>query len=349
MTTHITKFRQLDMVMQMNADNKKNTQAKYKAIDLFAGIGGIRLGFEQAFGEDIEFVFSSEIDKYAKQTYYANFGELPHGDITKIDEKEIPPHDIILAGFPCQAFSIAGHRRGFEDIRGTLFFEVARIAAHHKPKIIFLENVKGFVNHDKGNTFRVVKQTLEDMGYKVFAKVLNAKDFGVPQNRERIYIVCFLEETEFEFPNKIGIKKSINDIMEKQEVSSKYYLSDTYLNTLIKHKARHLEKGNGFGYQILKNEGIANTLVVGGMGKERNLVYDYRLTDWTPKTNIQGSINKDYIRRLTPREWARIQGYPDKFKIPVSDAQAYKQFGNSVCVPVIKNIATEIIKRVNNE
>lgn len=162
-----------------------------KAIDLFAGIGGIRLGFEEAFGKNIEFVFSSEIDKYAQQTYYANFGEVPYGDITKIDEKDIPPHDIILAGFPCQAFSIAGKRLGFEDTRGTLFFDVARIATYHKPKLIFLENVKGFLNHDKGNTFKVVKQTLEDLGYKVYSKVLNAKDFGVPQNRERIYIVAF--------------------------------------------------------------------------------------------------------------------------------------------------------------
>ncbi|MBD3808578.1 MAG: DNA cytosine methyltransferase [Epsilonproteobacteria bacterium] len=329
----------------MNANNEKNTQAKYKAIDLFAGIGGIRLGFQQAFGEDIEFVFSSEIDRYAQQTYYANFGELPHGDITKIDEKEIPPHDIILAGFPCQAFSIAGHRRGFEDTRGTLFFEVARIAAYHKPKIIFLENVKGFVNHDKGNTFKVVKQTLENMGYRVFAKVLNAKDFGIPQNRERIYIVAFLNDTEFEFPEPLKKEVKVGDILEKQEVSNKYYLSDTYVNTLKKHKARHLEKGNGFGYQILKNDGIANTLVVGGMGKERNLVYDNRLTDWTSKTNIKGSINKDYIRKLTPREWAKLQGFPDEFKISVSDAQAYKQFGNSVCVPVVKHIAAEIIKK----
>ncbi|RXJ79229.1 hypothetical protein CRU86_03685 [Aliarcobacter skirrowii] len=170
---------------QTNLDLNSSSFLKnsLKAIDLFAGIGGIRLGFQEAFGKNIEFVFSSEIDKYAKQTYYANFGEVPYGDITKIDEKDIPPHDIILAGFPCQAFSIAGKRLGFEDTRGTLFFDVARIATYHKPKLIFLKNVKGFLNHDKGNTFKVVKQTLEDLGYKVYSKVLNAKDFGVPQNR----------------------------------------------------------------------------------------------------------------------------------------------------------------------
>ncbi|MGI6723359.1 MAG: DNA cytosine methyltransferase [Arcobacteraceae bacterium] len=194
------------------ANKPKNSTLK--AIDLFAGIGGIRLGFQEAFGKNIEFVFASEIDKFAQQTYYANFGEMPNGDITKIDEKDIPSHDIILAGFPCQAFSIAGLRKGFEDTRGTLFFDVARIAAYHKPKIIFLENVKGFVNHDKGNTFKVVKQTLEDLGYKVYSQVLNAKDFGVPQNRERIYIVAFLEDVEFEFPRPLGVITSLKYILE---------------------------------------------------------------------------------------------------------------------------------------
>ncbi len=171
-----------------NFNEIKNKNAEYKVIDLFAGVGGIRLGFQKAFKNKISFVFSSEIDRYAQKTYIENFGEVPYGDITKIDAKDIPSHDIILAGFPCQAFSVAGHRKGFEDTRGTLFFDVARIAKYHKPKLIFLENVKGFRNHDKGNTFKVVKETLEDLGYKVFSEVLNAKYFGVPQNRERIYI-----------------------------------------------------------------------------------------------------------------------------------------------------------------
>ena len=198
-----------------------------KAIDLFAGIGGIRLGFQEAFGKNIEFVFSSEIDKYAKQTYYANFGEVPYDDITKIDEKDIPPHDIILAGFPCQAFSVAGKRLGFEDTRGTLFFDVARIATYHKPKLIFLENVKGFLNHDKGNTFKVVKQTLEDLGYKVYSKVLNAKDFGVPQNRERIYIVAFLDNVDFDFPKILDKDICLGNILDKN-VDKKYTISDKY-------------------------------------------------------------------------------------------------------------------------
>jgi DNA (cytosine-5)-methyltransferase 1 len=195
----------------------KNKNAEYRVIDLFAGVGGIRLGFEKAFKESVNFVFSSEIDKYAKITYQANYGEIPHGDITQIKAEEIPPHDIILAGFPCQAFSVAGLRKGFEDTRGTLFFDVARIAKYHRPKVIFLENVKGFRNHDKGNTFKVVKKTLEDMGYRIFSEILNAKKFGLPQNRERIYIIGFLDHSvEFEFPKPPKWSVKLGDILNKE-------------------------------------------------------------------------------------------------------------------------------------
>ena len=208
--------------------NHQHKVAQYRAIDLFAGIGGIRLGFQHAFQENIEFVFASEIDKYACETYYANYGEKPYGDITKIDEKNIPPFDILLGGFPCQAFSIAGLRKGFEDTRGTLFFEIARIVEHHKPQVVFLENVKGFKNHDKGTTFKVVKETLQNLGYKVFAEVLNAKDFGVPQNRERIYIIGFLDHSiEFEFPQKIEKKMKVFDILEKENVFTYTYNEET--------------------------------------------------------------------------------------------------------------------------
>jgi DNA (cytosine-5)-methyltransferase 1 len=186
-----------------NFNEVKNQNAKYKVVDLFAGVGGIRLGFEKAFSEKASFVFSSEIDTYAQKTYNANFGEMPYGDITQIEAEDIPKHDIILAGFPCQAFSVAGLKRGFEDTRGTLFFDVVRIAKHHKTKLIFLENVKGFKNHNKGNTFKVVKKTLEELNYKVFADVLNARYFGVPQNRERIYIVAFLKD---EISNEINLE-----------------------------------------------------------------------------------------------------------------------------------------------
>ena len=181
----------------------------YKSIDLFAGIGGIRLGFDQAFGNDIETVFVSEWDKKAQETYIANFGEKPKifGDITKINEIDIPNHDILLAGFPCQAFSLAGQKKGFEDTRGTLFFDVARIVEFHKPKVVFCENVKNLVNHDRGKTFKIINKTLQDLGYKVFYKIMNSKDFGVPQNRERIYIVAFREDiapNTFRFPEKNG-------------------------------------------------------------------------------------------------------------------------------------------------
>jgi DNA (cytosine-5)-methyltransferase 1 len=326
------KYRQTDMTIRFN--NTNSTQSKYRAIDLFAGIGGIRLGFEQAFGETIEFVFSSEIDKYAQITYNANFGELPSGDITQIDEKDIPPHDIILAGFPCQAFSIAGHRRGFEDTRGTLFFEVARIAAYHKPRIIFLENVKGFVNHDKGNTFRVVKETLEEMGYKVFTQVLNAKDFGVPQNRERIYIVAFLgNDIEFEFPNTIEHTLKVGDILE-DNVDEKYTISDKLWTGHQRRKIEHKAKGNGFGYSIF-NENSSYTSTISARY-------------YKDGSEILIEQKGQNPRKLTPREAGKLQGFPNNFNIKVSDVQAYKQFGNSVSVPVISAISKNISKIIKN-
>lgn len=318
----------------------------YSTIDLFSGIGGIRLGFEQT--KRTRNIYSVEIDKYAAQTYEANFGDNPLGDITKVNVKEIADFDILLAGFPCQAFSIAGQRLGFEDTRGTLFFDVARIIKHKRPKAFLLENVKGLVNHKQGKTLKTILNVLEkDLNYNVSVKVLNAKEFGLPQNRERIYIVGFKDNVDFTFPTFKGNKQVLREIIEKESVSNKYYLSDTYLNTLKRHKERHLKKGNGFGYEILDYDGIANAVVVGGMGRERNLIIDKRLTDFTPRTNIKGAINTEYIRSLTPREWARLQGFPDEFKIPVSDTQAYKQFGNSVAVNVIVSIAEEILKTLD--
>ena len=325
----------------------KEEEKMYKSIDLFAGIGGIRLGFEQAFKDDIKTVFVSEWDKKAVETYTANYNDGINvvGDITKVDEKGIPDHDILLAGFPCQAFSLAGQKRGFEDARGTLFFDVARIVKYHKPKVVFCENVKNLVNHDRGRTFDVIKAVLEDLGYKVFYKVLNSKNFAVPQNRERIYIVGFRNDIapeDFIFPEKTDDTKVIKDIMEENEVSPKYYLSTIYLNSLKRHKARHASKGNGFGYEIRELDSVAGAIVCGGMGRERNLIIDNRLTDFTPVTHIKGNVNKEYIRKMTPREWARLQGFPDNFKFVVADTHLYKQFGNSVTVPVICAIAEQI-------
>ncbi len=331
--------------------------SQLKSIDLFAGIGGIRLGFDRAFGKNIETVFVSEWDEYAQKTYKANFNDDFEiaGDITKIDENDIPAFDICLAGFPCQAFSMAGKRQGFDDnykglCRGTLFLDVARICEHHKPKVIFCENVKGLVIHDKGRTLQIIKKTFSDLGYAVFTNkdtTLNSKNFGVPQNRERIYIVAFRNDiapTEFNFPQGTDNTKRIKDIIEKDPVPAKYYLSTTYLETLRRHKARHEAKGNGFGYEVRDMEEIAGAIVCGGMGRERNLIIDKRQTDLQPTTHIKGKINREGIRKMTPREWARLQGFPDSFKLPLADVHLYKQFGNSVTVNVIEAIAKEIKK-----
>ena len=322
--------------------------SKFKFIDLFAGIGGFRLALQNLGGEC---VFSSEIDLYAQKTYSVNFGETPYGNITLESTKNaIPDHfDILCGGFPCQAFSIAGKRSGFEDTRGTLFFDVADIIKRKQPKAFFLENVKGLISHDKGNTLKTILKTLrDDLGYYVAEpQIINAKDFGVPQNRERIFIVGFHKDTgiqNFSYPQPLNKKTCFADIKETQVVPTKYYLSTQYLDTLEKHKARHENKGNGFGYAIIPDHAIANAIVVGGMGRERNLVIDHRITDFTPTTRIKGEVNRKGIRKMTPREWARLQGFPDHFKIVVSDASAYKQFGNSVAIPAIQATAKEILK-----
>ncbi len=323
---------------------------EFKFIDLFAGIGGFRLALQNLKGKC---VFTSEWDKYSKQTYQANFGEVPFGDITKDATKNYIPDgfDVLCAGFPCQAFSIAGKRGGFEDTRGTLFFDVAEIIKTKKPKAIFLENVKGLRSHDKGKTLATILNVLrEDLGYFVpEPQVINAKEFGVPQNRERIFIVGFKKElniTAFEYPKPVKKKALLKDVLETETVSVKYYLSETYIHTLRNHKARHASKGNGFGFEIIPNNGTANAVVCGGMGRERNLLYDFRLKDFTPVTNIKGNVNREGIRKMTPREWARLQGFPDRYKIVVSDAQAYKQFGNSVAVPAIQATAKKIIEKL---
>ncbi len=327
---------------------------KYKAIDLFAGIGGIRLGFEQAFQTEIETVFVSEFDAHAKQTYEANFSNqvTVAGDITQIPAVSIPNFDICLAGFPCQAFSLAGARMGFEDhyqgmCRGTLFQEVARICDYHHPKVIFCENVKGLVFHDKGRTFKIICHTFEELGYKVFYRVLNSRDYGVPQNRERIYIVAFRNDiapTSFQFPAPTDSSKCIKDIVESNPVPAKYYLSETYVATLVRHKERHAAQGHGFGYEIRDWDGVAGAIVCGGMGKERNLLIDHRQTNLVPTTHIKGEINEQGIRKMTPREWARLQGFPDSYKLELADCHLYKQLGNSVTINVIQAIATEIKK-----
>ena len=323
---------------------------KFTFIDLFAGIGGFRIAFQNLKGKC---VYSSEIDKYCKMTYETNFGETPFGDITQVSTENIPSHDVLLAGFPCQAFSIAGKKKGFKDTRGTLFYEIARIIADKKPKAFFLENVKGLLNHDKGKTLEIILDVLrKDLNYYVpDPQIINSKNFNVPQNRERIFIVGFRDDlniSNFNYPDPKQTNVTLGSIKENKVVSSKYYLSTRYLKTLENHKARHKSKGNGFGYKILNDDEIANAIIVGGMGRERNLVKDERLKDFTPKTNIQGSINKKGIRRMTPREWARLQGFDDSFLIDaVSDTQLYKQFGNSVSVPAIYETGKNLLKKLD--
>ena len=314
---------------------------KLKSIDLFAGIGGIRLGFDQAFGGNIKTVFVSEWDKFAQKTYKANFHDEFEiaGDITKINENDIPDFDICLAGFPCQAFSLAGQRKGFADdykgmSRGTLFFDVARICEKKQPKVIFCENVKGLTIHDKGRTFKIIVNTLREIGYTVFYNIVAFRNDIAPG--------------EFIFPASTDDTKRIKDILEEKPVSARYYLSDCYLETLKRHKARHEAKGNGFGYEVRSLDDIAGAIVCGGMGRERNLIIDKRQTDLTPVTHIKGSINTEGIRKMTPREWARLQGFPDNYTLPLADVHLYKQFGNSVTVPVIKAIAQKIREVLEN-
>lgn len=335
-------------------------RSPWLSIDLFAGIGGIRLGFEQAFGNDIETAFVSEWDQHAQKTYKANFStpETLYGDITAPEtQAAIPSFDICLAGFPCQAFSMAGQRKGFEDdykgrSRGTLFFEVANICEKHKPAVVFCENVKGLKIHDKGRTFAVITGTLKELGYQVFSKVINSKDYGVPQNRERIYIVAFrndLDATDFEFPAPTDDTKRLKDIMEAEAVPAKYYLSDRYMATLRAHRAHHEALGHGFGYEVRDWEkDISAAVVCGGMGRERNLVIDHRQKNLVPTTHIKGEINKEGIRKMTPREWARLQGFPDSYKLTLADTHLYKQFGNSVTVSVIAELARKIKEVLDN-
>jgi DNA (cytosine-5)-methyltransferase 1 len=327
-------------IMQyINAQSKDciPENAAFTFIDLFAGIGGMRLAYESVGGHC---VYSSEWNKYSQQTYFANFGEQPEGDITKVNENEIPDHDILVAGFPCQPFSIAGVSKkqsmgratGFEDkTQGTLFFDVCRILKAKRPKAFMLENVKNLCSHDKGRTFKVITESLNELNYEVFYKVIDGQNF-VPQHRERIIIVGFDRERygndiSFSFDIKqLDPKPVMRDILEKK-VEDKYTLSDKLWTYLQGYAAKHRAAGNGFGYGIADPEGISRTLSARYYKDGSEILIE------------QEGKNP---RRLTPRECARLQGFPDSFKIPVSDTQAYRQFGNSVVVPLMSNVAVLI-------
>lgn len=332
--------------------------AKFKYVDLFAGIGGVRIPFDELGGEC---VFSSEWDKFAQDTYETNFGHRPDGDITQIASKSIPRHDLLLGGFPCQAFSLAGLRKGFSDTRGTMFFEIQRILAEHRPAMFLLENVKQLRGHDGGRTLETIKKILEGsadidvpddvpmslearkslsrkLDYSVGVKVLKATEFGVPQNRERIYIVGFdrsrfgnIDFTAF-FANLKGREAStkLADALEHESSNSlhRYTISDKLWDGLKRRMARHEAKGNGFGHRVfMQDERACNTITSRYYKDGREVLIDQSSKGLNP-------------RRLTPRECARIQGFPDWFDLSAaSDTQLYKQFGNSVSVPVIRAIA----------
>lgn len=300
---------------------------KFKFIDLFAGVGGIRIPFEELGGDC---VFSSEWDKFSQQTYEANFGEIPHGDITEIDAKDIPKHDLLVGGFPCQAFSQAGLKKGFKDTRGTMFFEIARILDHHKPKAILLENVKGLRGHDKGNTFKTIISILNELGYQTLeSTVLNAKHFGLPQNRERIFIVGYKKHVNFQFPQPPMIDTRLGDILDKK-IPDKYTISDRLWEGAQRRKEKYKEKGYGFGYSLFNKESKYTSTISARYYKDGAEI-------WVD----QGKKNP---RKLTPNEARKLQGFPEGFIIPVSDGQAYKQFGNAVPVPVIRAIAERMVE-----
>ncbi|MCL2752537.1 MAG: DNA (cytosine-5-)-methyltransferase [Defluviitaleaceae bacterium] len=314
-----------------NMPYKNNEDAPLKMIDLFCGIGGTRLGF-QLTGK-VKSVFSSEIDSFAIKTYKSNFGETPYGDITLIDEKSVPDHDILVGGFPCQAFSMAGKKLGFEDTRGTLFFDIARILKEKRPKAFLLENVKNLKSHGKGETFKVIEGTLKDLGYAVFTTIFSSKDFGVPQNRERIYIVGFdIQQVpnwnEFAFPTPPKTQICVGDILE-DNVDNKYTISDKLWEGHQRRKQEHKDKGNGFGYSLFsKNSPYVNTISA---------------RYYKDGSEVLIAQENNNPRKITPREAARLQGFPENFIIPVSDTQSYKQFGNTVSVPVVKAIADNIL------
>lgn len=314
----------------------KKDEHEFTFIDLFAGIGGIRIPFQELGGKC---VFTSEWDKFAQATYFANFGEVPDGDITKIEARDIPNFDILLGGFPCQPFSQAGLKKGFSDTRGTLFFEIERIIKEKKPRAFLLENVKQLQGHDKGKTLKTILEHLNALNYYVSVKVLRAGDFGVPQNRERIYIVglskdwySIPEKYEFNFPAPTRDPTRVGDILEKN-VDKKYTISDTLWAGHQRRKEEHKKKGNGFGYSLFNADSRYTSTISARYYKDGSEI----LID-------QGEGKNP--RRLTPRECARLQGFPERFIIPVSDTQAYKQFGNSVAVPVIRAIAKCMINEM---
>lgn len=314
--------------------NMPREKSKFTQIDLFAGIGGIRQAFQRNGGYT---VYSSEWDKFAQTTYRINYGEIPDGDITQVDENDIPDHDILLGGFPCQPFSQAGLKKGFEDARGTLFFDIARILKAKRPKAFMLENVKQLKGHDKGKTIKVIMSVLDELGYYVpEPQILNAYHFGMPQNRERIIIVGFNKDylpedyAEFQYPEGcIDETVCVGNILE-DNVPERFTISDKLYQGHLERKKKHEDKGNGFGFCLFNKE-----------SKYTSTISARYYKDGSEALIEQKGKNP---RMLTPRECARLQGFPDEFIIPVSNARSYKQFGNSVCIPVIEAVSKKMVE-----
>ncbi|MCV3728319.1 DNA cytosine methyltransferase [Ureaplasma miroungigenitalium] len=325
----------------INITNKSLTG--YTFIDLFAGIGGFRLALESL---GAKCVYSNEWDKYAQETYKMNFGEIPEGDITQVDEKEIPNHDILCAGFPCQAFSISGKQKGFEDSRGTLFFDIARIVQEKKPKVVFMENVKNFATHDGGKTLMIVKDIMNQLGYSFEYNVLNPVNYGMPQKRERIYMICFRNDVSresFVFPKRKKLNHYVEDFLLPDELVSDYIVErdDLVLNSNFdtnQNYAKTIRVGTvgkgGQGERIYSPKGIAITLSAYGGGA-------------FSKTG--GYLINGKTRRLHPRECARLMGFPDSYKLNPNRNQAYKQLGNSVVVDVLQLLGIQIGEALNHE
>lgn len=306
-------------------DNKE----QIRFIDLFCGIGGFRVAFEESCEEvdiNAQCVFSSDIDKFAQDSYEANFGERPHGDITQINEKDIPDHDILFAGFPCQPFSIIGQMKGLNDTRGTLFFDIARIIKEKEPKAFILENVKQLVGHDKGKTLKVILKSLKELGYHVQYSVLNALDYGLPQKRERIVIVGHKEPIMFTYPNPIKPYKPLTEILESK-VDKKHYASD-----YIREKRKESHKSSFYPSIWHENKSGNICSYPYSCALRAGASYNYLL------------VNGE--RRLTPREMLRLQGFPDWYKIVVSDGQAKRQAGNAVPVNMIKAVVQKLLPYV---
>jgi len=335
----------------------------YKFIDLFCGIGGFRQAFDEL---GCECVFSSDIDKFASLTYEANFGEIPHGDITKIAANEIPNFDILLGGFPCQPFSYSGRNEGFEDkTRGTLFFDIVRIIKHHKPKMFLLENVKGLKSHNSGETLKIIEESLIGLGYNISWTIIDSLKFGVPQKRERWYCVGFDKDIDFEFPKGKNILPKLRDIIREEDNNdetlkiTEFEISriDYHFNSSeirVKHDNSKYEENTKKGkhgiYSYQKPDGSLR-FHVGDASKTQIQEAFYSCLDTYACTIIANRTPKlwDLKRKLSVREAARIQGFPDNFIFPVSNAQAYKQLGNSVVVPVIKAVGESMLNAYRNE